>query len=110
MIDRRTFLKLSAGALVLTAAGALTGCGTTIDLDHPHQEVDRVMFLCDVLNETDFPAARPPNSVQALLRHLEPERRGCEHTLEGYHRYLYGKRRCAGEHGVSPRHVESWCK
>lgn len=24
MIDRRTFLKLSAGALVLTAAGALT--------------------------------------------------------------------------------------
>ena len=27
MIDRRTFLKLSAGALVLTAAGALTGCG-----------------------------------------------------------------------------------
>jgi len=25
MIDRRTFLKLSAGALVLTAAGTLTG-------------------------------------------------------------------------------------
>ena len=32
MIDRRTFLKLSAGALVLTAAGALTGCGTTMDV------------------------------------------------------------------------------
>ena len=30
MIDRRTFLKLSAGALVLTAAGALTGCGETV--------------------------------------------------------------------------------
>ena len=30
MIDRRTFLKLSAGALVLTAAGALTGCGDTV--------------------------------------------------------------------------------
>lgn len=59
MIDRRTFLKLSAGALVLTAAGALTGCGTTIDLDHPHQEVDRVMFLCDVLNETDFSGGAP---------------------------------------------------
>ena len=31
MIDRRTFLKLSAGALVLTAAGALTGCGGYCD-------------------------------------------------------------------------------
>ncbi len=27
MIDRRTFLKLSAGALVLTAAGTLTAAG-----------------------------------------------------------------------------------
>ena len=54
MIDRRTFLKLSAGALVLTAAGALTGCGTTMDLNHPKQEVEGVTFLCDVLNETDF--------------------------------------------------------
>ena len=54
MIDRRTFLKLSAGALVLTAAGALTGCGTSIDLNHPQQEVEGVMFLCDVLSETDF--------------------------------------------------------
>lgn len=54
MIDRRTFLKLSAGALALTAAGALTGCGTSIDLNHPQQEVDGVMFLCDVLSETDF--------------------------------------------------------
>lgn len=54
MIDRRTFLKLSAGALVLTAAGALTGCGTIMDLNHPQQEVEGVMFLCDVLSETDF--------------------------------------------------------
>ena len=38
MIDRRTFLKLSAGALVLTAAGALTGCGTTMDLNHPSRK------------------------------------------------------------------------
>ena len=45
MIDRRTFLKLSAGALVLTAAGALTGCGTTIDLNHPQQEVETVVLL-----------------------------------------------------------------
>lgn len=59
MIDRRTFLKLSAGALVLTAAGALTGCGTTMDLNHPHQEVDGVMFLCDVLSETDFSGGAP---------------------------------------------------
>ena len=59
MIDRRTFLKLSAGALVLTAAGALTGCGTTIDLNHPQQEVEGVMFLCDVLSETDFSGGAP---------------------------------------------------
>ena len=59
MIDRRTFLKLSAGALVLTAAGALTGCGTTMDLNHPQQEVDGVMFLCDVLSDTDFSGGAP---------------------------------------------------
>lgn len=47
MMDRRTFLKLSAGALALAAAGALTGCGTSIDLTHPHEEVEGVMFLCD---------------------------------------------------------------
>ena len=54
MIDRRTFLKLSAGALVLTAAGALTGCGTTMDLNHPQQEVEGVMFLCEVIAKTDL--------------------------------------------------------
>lgn len=54
MIDRRTFLKLSAGALVLTAAGALTGCGTSMDLNHPKQEVEGVTFLCDVIAKTDF--------------------------------------------------------
>ena len=30
-MDRRTFLKLSAGALALAAAGGLTGCGGTTD-------------------------------------------------------------------------------
>lgn len=30
-MDRRTFLKLSAGALALAAAGMLTGCGGTMD-------------------------------------------------------------------------------
>ena len=54
MIDRRTFLKLSAGALVLTAAGALTGCGTSMDLNHPKQEVEGVTFLCDVIAKTDL--------------------------------------------------------
>ena len=54
MIDRRTFLKLSAGALVLTAAGALTGCGTTMDPNHPKQEVEGVMFLCDITGKIDF--------------------------------------------------------
>lgn len=48
MMNRRTFLKLSAGALALAAAGALTGCGgTPIDLDHPNKTVDGVTFLCD---------------------------------------------------------------
>lgn len=44
MIDRRTFLKLSAGALVLTAAGALTGCGGMND--RPKVTIDGVVFLC----------------------------------------------------------------
>ncbi|MCI5573189.1 MAG: hypothetical protein MR373_05860, partial [Faecalibacterium prausnitzii] len=30
-MDRRTFMKLSAGALALAAAGMLTGCGGTMD-------------------------------------------------------------------------------
>ena len=54
MMDRRTFLKLSAGALALAAAGALTGCGTSIDLTHPHEEVEGVMFLCDTNKKIDF--------------------------------------------------------
>ena len=55
MLTRRTFLKLSAGALALAAAGALTGCGSTnIDLNHPKQEVDGVVFLCDVIAKTDL--------------------------------------------------------
>lgn len=49
MMNRRTFLKLSAGALVLAAAGGLTGCGSSIDLNHPKQEVDGVVFLCDAV-------------------------------------------------------------
>ena len=64
MIDRRTFLKLSAGALVLTAAGALTGCGTTIDLDHPKQEVEGVMFLCDITGKIDFSGGGKSGKVQ----------------------------------------------
>lgn len=64
MIDRRTFLKLSAGALVLTAAGALTGCGTTIDLDHPQQEVEGVMFLCDITGKIDFSGGGKSGRVQ----------------------------------------------
>lgn len=45
MIDRRTFLKLSAGALVLTAAGALTGCGGMND--RPKVTIDGVVFMCE---------------------------------------------------------------
>ncbi len=47
MIDRRTFLKLSAGALVLTAAGALTGCGDTeIDKTSGVAKIGDVTFIC----------------------------------------------------------------
>lgn len=47
MIDRRTFLKLSAGALVLTAAGALTGCGdTVIDKTSGIAKIGDVTFIC----------------------------------------------------------------
>ena len=46
MLNRRTFLKLSAGALALAAAGALTGCGgTTVD-NRAKVEIDGVTFLC----------------------------------------------------------------
>ena len=46
MIDRRTFLKLSAGALVLTAAGALTGCGQMEDTTLATVSVGDVVFTC----------------------------------------------------------------
>ena len=47
MIDRRTFLKLSARALVLTAAGALTGCGdTVIDKTSGVAKIGDVTFIC----------------------------------------------------------------
>ena len=47
MIDRRTFLKLSAGALVLIAAGALTGCGdTVIDKTSGVAKIGDVTFIC----------------------------------------------------------------
>ena len=47
MIDRRTFLKLSAGALVLTAAGALTGCGdTVVDKTSGVAKIGDVTFIC----------------------------------------------------------------
>lgn len=52
MIDRRTFLKLSAGALVLTAAGALTGCGDiVIDKTSGVAKIGDVTFIC----ATPFP-------------------------------------------------------
>ena len=47
MIDRRTFLKLSAGVLVLTVAGALTGCGdTVIDKTSGVAKIGDVTFIC----------------------------------------------------------------
>ena len=54
MIDCRTVLKLCGGTLVLTAAGALTGCGTTMVLKHPKEAVEGVPFLCDVNAKTDL--------------------------------------------------------
>lgn len=47
MINRRTFLKLSAGALVLTAAGALTGCGdTVVDKTSGVAKIGDITFIC----------------------------------------------------------------
>ena len=51
MIDRRTFLKLSAGALVLTAAGALTGCGGMNDRPKVMFD-DGVVFMCEAPSMT----------------------------------------------------------
>lgn len=50
MIDRRTFLKLSAGAQALTAAGALTGCGGMND--RPKVTIDGVVFMCEAPSMT----------------------------------------------------------
>lgn len=46
MMDRRTFLKLSAGTLALAAAGALTGCGGEVD-NRPKVTIDGVQFICE---------------------------------------------------------------
>ena len=47
MMDRRTFLKLSAGALALAAAGALTGCGeTVVDKTSGVAKIGDVTFIC----------------------------------------------------------------
>lgn len=46
MLNRRTFLKLGAGALALAAAGALTGCGGTVDTTSASVAVGDVRFTC----------------------------------------------------------------
>ena len=46
MMDRRTFLKVSASALMLAAAAALTGCGSTGD-NRPKVTIDGVDFICE---------------------------------------------------------------
>ena len=49
MMNRRTFLKLSAGALVLAAAGGLTGCGSSdIDPTSATVSIGDVTFTCAV--------------------------------------------------------------
>ena len=49
MMNRRTFLKLSAGALVLAAAGGLTGCGgSDIDPTSATVSIGDVTFICAV--------------------------------------------------------------
>lgn len=49
MMNRRTFLKLSAGALVLAAAGGLTGCGgQTTDPTSATVSIGDVTFTCAV--------------------------------------------------------------
>lgn len=47
MMNRRAFLKLSAGALVLAAAGGLTGCGgSDIDPTSGIARIGDVTFIC----------------------------------------------------------------
>lgn len=48
MMNRRTFLKLSAGALVFATAVGLTGCGDTpIDPTSGFVKIGDVTFICD---------------------------------------------------------------
>ena len=67
MIDRRTFLKLSAGALVLTAAGALTGCGdTVIEKTSGVAKIGDVTFICAM----PFPGGGLNNNIIKQLTYL----------------------------------------
>lgn len=69
MIDRRTFLKLSAGALVLTAAGALTGCGGMND--RPKVTIDGVVFMCEAPSMTVTGGQRPCCALLSAVRDSE---------------------------------------
>ena len=67
MIDRRTFLKLSAGALVLTAAGALTGCGDTeIEKTSGVAKIGDVTFICAM----PFPGGGLGDGIDKQLTYL----------------------------------------
>lgn len=104
MIDRRTFLKLSAGALVLTAAGALTGCGdTAIDKTSGVAKIGDVTFIC----AKPFPGGgHQGNAV------FQAERTGCRAGADGClqrrDRVLSGNQgACAGKE--QSRHLRTAC-
>lgn len=75
MIDRRTFLKLSAGALVLTAAGALTGCGDT--------EIEKTSGVAKIGDVTYI-------DLSDTVHHPEQQRRKGSHQAGGHHLHLPG--------------------
>lgn len=116
MIDRRTFLKLSAGALVLTAAGALTGCGGMND--RPKVTIKGVVFMCEassiivdsdhtvrycplfaIQNDTGKQVILEPEAITGTFTDMEnneyPLKFACEKlTVEKYKEYHSSKEFC----------------
>ena len=91
MIDRRTFLKLSAGALVLTAAGALTGCGdTVIEKTSGVAKIGDVTFICAM----PFPGGGLGDGIVKQLtyavHHPEQQRRKGSYQAGGHYLHLPG--------------------
>lgn len=93
MIDRRTFLKLSAGALVLTAAGALTGCGdTVIEKTSGVAKIGDVTFICAMPFPGGGLGRRHSQAADLLdaVHHPEQQRRKGSYQAGGHYLHLPG--------------------